>query len=211
MVVDPLLADLERQSRGRRWESSAESTCKFLQLLHAKAQTSNEGVANERFYLAPPSKWTDEELVHEYMVWTGLISKDKMRIHVSNHFSLFSFRFLVSAHVKQRMMILEDREVQMQNIIISSLVSNAAPYFEVVVRRDFLLEDTVSCLLRARKIDLRKPLRVRFKGEEGLDAGGVRKEFFQVLSEKLFDPTLGMFLALEGENVEGTMWFNPYR
>lgn len=39
--------------------------------------------------------------------------------------------------------------------------------------------------------DLRKQLRVEFKDEEGIDEGGVQKEFFQLLTEKLFDPMNG--------------------
>lgn len=40
-------------------------------------------------------------------------------------------------------------------------------------------------------IDLRKQLRVEFYGEEGIDEGGLQKEFFQLLIEKLFDPMYG--------------------
>lgn len=40
-------------------------------------------------------------------------------------------------------------------------------------------------------IDLRKQLRVDFRGEEGIDEGGLQKEFFQLLVEKLFDPMHG--------------------
>ena len=40
-------------------------------------------------------------------------------------------------------------------------------------------------------IDLRKQLRVEFDGEEGVDEGGLQKEFFQLIVEKLFDPMNG--------------------
>ena len=40
-------------------------------------------------------------------------------------------------------------------------------------------------------VDLRKQLRVEFKGEEGLDEGGLQKELFQLLIEKLLDPMYG--------------------
>lgn len=40
-------------------------------------------------------------------------------------------------------------------------------------------------------VDLRKQLRVEFKGEEGLDEGGLQKEFFQLLIEQLLDPMYG--------------------
>ena len=34
---------------------------------------------------------------------------------------------------------------------------------------------------------------VVFDGEEGVDAGGVRKEYFQVMMRELLDPNYGMF------------------
>jgi hypothetical protein len=39
--------------------------------------------------------------------------------------------------------------------------------------------------------DLRKPLKVHFVGEEGVDEGGVQKEFFQLLIRQVFDPSFG--------------------
>lgn len=41
--------------------------------------------------------------------------------------------------------------------------------------------------------DLKKELRVQFIGEEAVDQGGVRKEFFQLVVQELFDPKYGMF------------------
>lgn len=46
-------------------------------------------------------------------------------------------------------------------------------------------------------IDLRKQLRVEFDGEEGIDEGGLQKEFFQLIVEKLFDTMNGEFPALK--------------
>ena len=38
--------------------------------------------------------------------------------------------------------------------------------------------------------DLKKPLKIKYigGGEQGLDMGGLQKEFFQLGVEKLFDP-----------------------
>lgn len=41
--------------------------------------------------------------------------------------------------------------------------------------------------------ELHKPLKVIFDGEEGVDEGGVRKEFYQVLLEQILSPNYGMF------------------
>lgn len=49
------------------------------------------------------------------------------------------------------------------------------------VRRTHLVEDALTELARQYEKDLWKPLRVHFIGEDGIDAGGVKKEFFQLL------------------------------
>jgi hypothetical protein len=45
---------------------------------------------------------------------------------------------------------------------------------------------------------LRKQLRVKFADEEGIDAGGVQKEWLQLLIAELFSPKYGMFIPNEG-------------
>lgn len=39
--------------------------------------------------------------------------------------------------------------------------------------------------------DLKKQLYVEFEGEQGLDEGGVSKEFFQLVVEEIFNPDIG--------------------
>lgn len=43
--------------------------------------------------------------------------------------------------------------------------------------------------------ELKKSLRVIFVGEEGVDAGGLQKEFFQLLIRNLFDVRYGTDLT----------------
>jgi hypothetical protein len=52
----------------------------------------------------------------------------------------------------------------------------------------------VCCVLLLGRKDLFKPLRVHFIGEEGIDAGGVKKEFFQLLVGELLSPDYGMLV-----------------
>jgi hypothetical protein len=39
---------------------------------------------------------------------------------------------------------------------------------------------------------LKKPLKIKFRGEEGVDQGGVSKEFYQLITQQLFNPDYGM-------------------
>lgn len=54
--------------------------------------------------------------------------------------------------------------------------------------------------------DLKKQLRVQFLGEEGVDEGGVQKEFFQLIVREIFDPKYGMFTFNEESRL---CWFSP--
>lgn len=65
-------------------------------------------------------------------------------------------------------------------------------HLAITVRRDHVLEDSLNKLSNQGK-NLKKPLKVSFFGEAGVDAGGVRKEFFGLLTTALFDPMYAMF------------------
>lgn len=43
--------------------------------------------------------------------------------------------------------------------------------------------------------DLKKQLYVEFEGEQGVDEGGVSKEFFQLVVEEIFNPDIGTYGA----------------
>ena len=74
------------------------------------------------------------------------------------------------------------------------------------IRRNHLLEDALNEIARQKPRDLFKPLRVHFIGEDGIDAGGVKKEFFQLLVTELLCPDYGM-LVYQPES--RTYWFSP--
>ena len=44
--------------------------------------------------------------------------------------------------------------------------------------------------------DLKKQLYVEFEGEQGIDEGGVSKEFFQLVVEEIFNPDIGGYIFL---------------
>ena len=61
------------------------------------------------------------------------------------------------------------------------------------MRRSHLIHDTL-LQMSMRKDDLKKPLKVQFVGEDGIDEGGVQKEFFQLIFAQIFDVSYGMFV-----------------
>lgn len=61
------------------------------------------------------------------------------------------------------------------------------------VRRDYLLGDSVSSVMSLSQIDLRKVWRLEFIGEDGIDAGGLTREWYQLITEELFNPDIGLW------------------
>ena len=51
----------------------------------------------------------------------------------------------------------------------------------------------------------KRRLRIKFVGEEGIDEGGLQKEFFQLIIKELFDPKFGMFSL---NKISNTYWMS---
>eukprot|EP00930_Biecheleria_cincta_P026010 TRINITY_DN18408_c0_g2_i2.p1 TRINITY_DN18408_c0_g2~~TRINITY_DN18408_c0_g2_i2.p1 ORF type:complete len:1336 (-),score=224.67 TRINITY_DN18408_c0_g2_i2:24-4031(-) len=79
------------------------------------------------------------------------------------------------------------------------------PFFALTVRRQHIVDDTVAKLREVEPKQLRFPLKVTFADEDGLDEGGVRREFFQVVMRELFDESYAMFTHNHESHV---VWFN---
>lgn len=77
----------------------------------------------------------------------------------------------------------------------------------IKVRRECLLEDSFREVMRQTPEDLKKRLMIKFEGEEGLDYGGVSREFFQQLSHEVFNPAYGLFKYASSDNY--TLQINP--
>ncbi|CAJ0751697.1 9650_t:CDS:2, partial [Entrophospora sp. SA101] len=76
---------------------------------------------------------------------------------------------------------------------------------ELKIRRDNIIQDSLN-QISENVIDLKKSLRIVFIGEDGVDGGGLRKEWFLLLIRRLFDPQYGMFTWDEDSKY---CWFNP--
>jgi len=124
-------------------------------------------------------------------------------------FSFSKYNFILDAGSKATL-LKYDAAVQMQAQYRDSLLANGmderAGYLVLEVARANLIPDTMRQLANKQPTDLKKPLKIHFKGEKGIDAGGLRKEFFQLIIAELFDPRFGMFLLNEETR---TLRFNP--
>ena len=63
----------------------------------------------------------------------------------------------------------------------------------VKVRRTHIFEDSYAEIMRQSPNDLKKRLMIKFEGEDGLDYGGLSREFFFLLSHEMFNPFYCLF------------------
>lgn len=67
-------------------------------------------------------------------------------------------------------------------------------HIKLKVRRNSLLQDSMEGMESIQSADMRKMFRFDFIGEPGLDAGGVAREWYNLVAEQLFNPDCGLFL-----------------
>ena len=110
-------------------------------------------------------------------------------------FFMMDFPWIFDAGAKSKIMRIEakiaQRDEQREHMMIG-LAHPSALYLIVKINRHNVIEDSLNSLVNQHQ-SLRKPLKVIFEGEAGVDEGGVQKEFFQILIRELFDPSYGMF------------------
>ncbi len=132
-------------------------------------------------------------------------------------FCLISYKWLFDAAAKNDILQIFNGKKQIIEILNSSgglngllpfprLINIQNAFFLLNVNRNNLIEDTLNAVSNP-SINLQKPLKVKFVNEQGVDEGGVKKEFFLLLVRQLFDANYGMFNYNEKTRL---FWFNMY-
>ncbi|XP_042898021.1 ubiquitin-protein ligase E3A [Parasteatoda tepidariorum] len=129
-------------------------------------------------------------------------------------FSFMNYSFILTPAVKS-MGLYYDNRIRMYSerrmSVLQSIVHGAPPnpYLKLRVRRDHLIDDALvglEMVAMESPTNFKKQLVVEFDGEQGIDEGGVSKEFFQLVVEEIFNPDFAMF-TLNPETQ--SYWFNP--
>lgn len=84
----------------------------------------------------------------------------------------------------------------------------------ISIRRDQVFLDSFRALFFKSKDDFKSSkLEINFKGEAGVDAGGVTREWYQVLSRQMFNPDYALFSPVASDDTtfhpNRTSWVNP--
>uniref|UniRef100_A0A8C5LTB3 Ubiquitin-protein ligase E3A n=1 Tax=Leptobrachium leishanense TaxID=445787 RepID=A0A8C5LTB3_9ANUR len=157
-----------------------------------------------------------EEFVNEPL--NDVLEMDKdytfFKVETENKFSFMTCPFILNA-VTKNLGLYYDNRIRMYSerriTVLYSLVQGQQlnPYLRLKVRRDHIIDDALvrlEMIAMENPADLKKQLYVEFEGEQGVDEGGVSKEFFQLVVEEIFNPDIGMFTYDESTKF---FWFNP--
>lgn len=131
------------------------------------------------------------DLIADFELWESRRGK----------FSFCQYPMFLSIWAKIHIMEYDARrqmEIKAREAFFNSIMSRKAinQYLVLKVRRDCLVEDSlrgVSEVVGTGQEEIKKGLRIEFLGEEGLDSGGLRKEWFLLLVREIFDPEHGLF------------------
>ncbi|KAJ2271022.1 putative E3 ubiquitin-protein ligase [Coemansia sp. RSA 371] len=146
------------------------------------------------------------DLIADYDAWQA---------RIPGAFSFCQYPFLLSLRAKVQIMQVDaarQMNTKLKEAVISALFQNYQarrapanqPHLKLLIRRRCLVEDSLH-QLATHEQDLKKRLKIEFVGEEGVDAGGLTKEWFMLLLRELMNPMYGMFTC----EADGAYWFNP--
>ncbi len=116
-------------------------------------------------------------------------------------FSWCRYPFLLTAVAKATLVSIAFKMSMEQALVRSQAFTVLA------VRRSHVVEDSFAQLHALSGPALRRPLKVVFAGEIGVDEGGLTKELFVTILEQLLDPNYGMF---QFNTESGKNWFNRH-
>jgi len=72
--------------------------------------------------------------------------------------------------------------------------SSYQEFKSISIDRQNLIKSTINEICFSTLQELKRPLKIKFINENGIDSGGLRREFYTIICEELFDPLKGLFL-----------------
>lgn len=152
-------------------------------------------VAKHQTQLLPTSHFYNtmvdySDLVADFETWES--SKGRFTFCQYPFFLSVSAKIRVLEHDARRQMEVKAREAFFNSILRNKTMEQ---FLVLKVRRDCLVEDSLKGIgevVGAGQEEIKKGLKIQFVDEEGVDAGGLRKEWFLLLVREIFDPNHGM-------------------
>ncbi|XP_045036552.1 ubiquitin-protein ligase E3A isoform X2 [Daphnia magna] len=169
-------------------------------------------VAFADFYNEPLSDVV--EMDRDFAYFAAASEAPPSASNVGLKISFMNFPFILTPAAKalglyydNRIRMYSERRQSIFNSVMNGQPSN--PYLKLKIRRDHVIEDALiglEMVAMENPSDLKKQLVVEFEGEQGIDEGGLSKEFFQLVIDQVFNPDYAMF-AFNSDT--RNFWFNP--
>uniref|UniRef100_A0A667XSD0 HECT and RLD domain containing E3 ubiquitin protein ligase 4 n=1 Tax=Myripristis murdjan TaxID=586833 RepID=A0A667XSD0_9TELE len=190
------------QTEQRIFTCFLDTSLRLLEILHMVSERAGHIIQYDKFYIHELDDLID--IRNDYITWFQ-----------QSFVTLCKYPFVFDAQAKTTL-LQTDAVIQMQMAVdqaqrqnFSSMflpvVESVNPCLILIVRRENIVGDTMEVLRKSKNVDYKKPLKVIFVGEEAVDAGGVRKEFFLLIMRELLDPKYGMFRYYEESRL---IWFS---
>ncbi|XP_053163446.1 probable E3 ubiquitin-protein ligase HERC4 isoform X3 [Hemicordylus capensis] len=205
-------------SEQRIFTSCLHTALKVLEVLHRVNERSGQIIQYDKFYIHEIQDLID--IRNDYFNWIQQQAYGMDISHGLNELAdlpvtICTYPFVFDAQAKTTL-LQTDAVLQMQMAVDQAHRQNFSsiflPVFEsvnpcliLIVRRENIVGDAMEVLRKTKNVDYKKPLKVIFVGEEAVDAGGVRKEFFLLIMRELLDPKYGMFRYNEESRL---IWFS---
>ena len=88
-----------------------------------------------------------------------------------------------------------ENKVRYFNLFLKHKVKIAREHgvLKIQVRRDQLLQDSFGAILRLKPDDFKRSFMYQFQNEQGLDYGGVSREYYTLIFNEIFNVDFGLF------------------
>uniref|UniRef100_A0A665WB05 HECT and RLD domain containing E3 ubiquitin protein ligase 4 n=1 Tax=Echeneis naucrates TaxID=173247 RepID=A0A665WB05_ECHNA len=187
-----------------------DTSLRFLEILHTVNERAGHIIQYDKFYIHELDDLID--IRNDYVTW---IQRQMYPMGHDGVVTLCRYPFVFDAQAKttllqtdaviQMQMAVDQAQMQNFSSMFLPAVESVNPCLILIVRRENIVGDTMEVLRKSKNVDYKKPLKVIFVGEEAVDAGGVRKEFFLLIMKELLDPKYGMFRYYEESML---IWFS---
>ncbi|KAJ6661566.1 hypothetical protein lerEdw1_013805 [Lerista edwardsae] len=197
-------------SEQRIFTSCLQSALKVLEILHRVNERGGQIIQYDKFYIHEIQDLID--IRNDYFNW---IQQQHYGMLPDMPVIICTYPFVFDAQAKttllqtdavlQMQMAVDQAHRQNFSSIFIPVLESVNPCLILIVRRDNIVGDAMEVLRKTKNLDYKKPLKVIFVGEEAVDAGGLRKEFFLLIMRELLDPKYGMFRYYEESRL---IWFS---
>lgn len=220
-VAPPMYLSLLPEDDEPQLYNSKEKKAKQQKLEDALATELDVNILDCRRPHVPYEEFYNEplcdviEMDYDYLNYKNTTSEAIYFADAAKKFCFMLYSFILTPATKtlalyydSRIRMYSERRLNFLHHQLGTGVPNFNPFLKLKIRRDHIIDDALvelEMIAMSNPKDLKKQLVVEFSGEQGIDEGGVSKEFFQLIIEEIFNPDYGMFINNDDTN---TVWFN---